>query len=452
MNSNIFREYDIRGVVDVDLTSDLVEKIGRGFGTHVKSKGGKSISVGRDVRPSSKGYSKSFIDGILSTGLDVIDIGEVPTPVGYFSLFHCNTDGGVIITASHNPSEYNGFKLNVGKSSIYGKEIQEVRKIIESEKFESGNGKCEEADVVTPYIEMIKSKIKIKKELNVAVDAGNGMGGFLGPLLLRELGCRVTELYCELDGTFPNHHPDPGVEKNIQDLIKTVNEKSLDLGIGFDGDADRIGPVDNLGRIVRGDQLVAIYSRDVLRKTGEQKILFDVKCSLALIEDIQKHGGIPFMWKTGHSLLKSKMKEVDSPFAGEMSGHMFFADEYFGYDDAIYAACRLCRIISETDLKFSDIVDSLPHYFSTPEMRVKAKEEEKFQIVSKLQDYFRKEYEVIDIDGVRVVFPDGWGLVRASNTQPALIIRAEAKSQDRLEEIKNLIMGKVKEFGDIEFV
>ncbi len=452
MNPNIFREYDLRGLVDTDLTDEVVEKIGKGFGSYVKSKGGKKISLGRDVRPSSKRFNDSFINGVLSTGIDVIDIGEVPTPVGYFSLFHLDVDGGVVITASHNPPEYNGFKLAVGKSSIYGKEIQEIKKLIEEDKFESGSGRCTEADVVSSYVETVKSKIQLKKELNIAVDAGNGMGGVLGPLILKELGCNVTELYCELDGTFPNHHPDPGVDENIQELIKTVKEKSLDFGIGFDGDADRIGSIDNLGRIIRGDQLVAIYARDVVKKTGKHKILFDVKCSLALIEDIEKHGGIPFMWKTGHSLLKSKMKELNSPFAGEMSGHMFFADDYFGYDDAIYAACRLCQIVSETDLKFSDIIDTLPHYFSTPEMRVKAKEEEKFQIVAKLKDYFKKENKTIDIDGVRVVFPDGWGLVRASNTQPALIIRAEAKSPERLEEIRNLILEKVKEFGDIEFV
>ncbi|NVM02922.1 MAG: phosphomannomutase/phosphoglucomutase [Candidatus Helarchaeota archaeon] len=452
MNPNIFREYDIRGLVDIDLTDDLVEKIGKGFGTYIKQKGGKKVSVARDVRPSSTRFRDYLIDGILSTGVDVIDLGEVPTPPGYFSFFHYDIDGGIIITASHNPPEYNGFKVGADKTTIYGEEIQAFRRLIESEKFNSGSGKCEVVDIITPYIETLKSKFQFKKELNIAVDAGNGMGGIIGPSLLRELGCKVTELYCEPDGSFPNHHPDPGVDKNLQDLIKTVNEKSLDLGVAFDGDADRIGPIDDLGRIIRGDQLAAVYARDVLKKHGKQKILFDVKCSLGLIEDIENHGGIPFMWKTGHSLLKNKLREEKALFAGEMSGHMFFADDYFGYDDAIYSACRLVQIVSETDLKFSQIIDSLPQYFSTPEMRVKAKEEEKFEIVSKLKEYFKKEYDIIDIDGVRIVFPDGWGLVRASNTQPALVIRFEAKSRDRLEEIKNLVMEKIKEFGEIEFV
>ena len=446
MNPNIFREYDLRGLVNSDLTDDVVLNIGKGYGTLIRTKGGKKVSVGRDVRPSSKHFRDLIIDGILSTGTDVIDLGEVPTPLGYFSIFHLNLDGCLVITASHNPPEYNGFKVNVGKMSIYGKEIQEFRKLIEKGKFESGKGSYNEVDVISPYIDTLKTKFQFKKKLNIAIDAGNGMGGIIAPRLLRELGCNITELYCEPDGRFPNHHPDPGVDKNLFDLIKIVKEKSLDLGIAFDGDADRIGTIDELGRIVRGDQLVAIYARDVLKKLGKQKIIFDVKCSLGLIEDIEKHGGIPFMWKTGHSLLKSKMKEENAPFAGEMSGHTFFADNYFGYDDAIYAACRLIQIQSESDVPFSQIVDSLPHYYSTPEMRLETKEEIKFTIVEKLKEHFKKDYNIIDIDGVRIVFPDGWGLVRASNTQPALVLRFEAKSQERLDEIKNMVMEKINSF------
>ncbi|MCK4966617.1 phosphomannomutase/phosphoglucomutase [bacterium] len=450
MNPAIFKEYDIRGLVEKDFSEEVVEKLGKGFGTLIRQKGGKKISVGRDVRPSSKPFSDIFINAVISTGVNVLDLGEVPTPLGYFSLFHYGVDGNIVITASHNPPEYNGFKVAVGKVSIYGQEIQDFRKLIEEGNFESGQGTSEEVDIITPYKDMIKSKFNFAKTINVAIDAGNGMGAIAAPDILKELGCNVTELYCEPDGSFPNHHPDPGIEENLRDLIAIVREKSLDVGIGFDGDADRIGPVDNLGRIIRGDMLAAIYARDVIKKVGKEKIIFDVKCSLGLIEDIEAHGGIPLMWKTGHSLLKKKLREENAPFAGEMSGHMFFAQDYYGYDDAIYAACRLINILADSDVPLSEIFDSIPKYNSTPEMRLTVKDEEKFDIVAKTKEFFQKEYETIDIDGVRVVFPDGWGLVRASNTQNALIVRCEAKSEERLQEIKELILNTIQKFGDVE--
>lgn len=450
MNPAIFKEYDIRGLVEKDFSEEVVEKLGKGFGTLIKQRGGKKISVGRDVRPSSKPFSDIFINAVISTGVNVLDLGEVPTPLGYFSLFHYGVDGNIVITASHNPPEYNGFKVAVGKVSIYGQEIQDFRKLIEEGNFESGQGTSEEVDIITPYKDMIKSKFNFAKTINVAIDAGNGMGAIAAPDILKELGCNVTELYCEPDGSFPNHHPDPGIEENLRDLIAIVREKSLDVGIGFDGDADRIGPVDNLGRIIRGDMLAAIYARDVIKKVGKEKIIFDVKCSLGLIEDIEAHGGIPLMWKTGHSLLKKKLREENAPFAGEMSGHMFFAQDYYGYDDAIYAACRLINILADSDVPLSEIFDSIPKYNSTPEMRLTVKDEEKFDIVAKTKEFFQKEYETIDIDGVRVVFPDGWGLVRASNTQNALIVRCEAKSEERLQEIKELILNTIQKFGDVE--
>ncbi|MFC1557820.1 phosphomannomutase/phosphoglucomutase [candidate division KSB1 bacterium] len=450
MNPAIFKEYDIRGLVEKDFSEEVVEKIGKGFGTLIKQRGGKKISVGRDVRPSSKPFSDIFINAVISTGVDVLDLGEVPTPLGYFSLYHYDIDGNIVITASHNPPEYNGFKVAVGKVSIYGQEIQDFRKLIEQGNFDSGQGISEEVDIITPYKDMIKSKFNFSKTINVAIDAGNGMGAIAAPDILNELGCNVTELYCELDGNFPNHHPDPGIEENLRDLIALVKEKSLDVGIGFDGDADRIGPVDNLGRIIRGDMLAAIYARDVIKKVGKSKIIFDVKCSLGLIEDIEAHGGIPLMWRTGHSLLKKKLREENAPFAGEMSGHMFFAQDYFGYDDAIYAACRLVNILADSDIPLSEIFDSIPKYNTTPEMRLTVKEEEKFDIVAKTKEFFQKEYETIDIDGVRIVFPDGWGLVRASNTQNALIVRCEAKSEGRVQEIKELVLNTIQKFGDVE--
>ena len=450
MNPAIFKEYDIRGLVEKDFSEEVVEKIGKGFGTLIKQKGGKKISVGRDVRPSSKPFSDIFINAVISTGVDVLDLGEVPTPLGYFSLYHYDIDGNIVITASHNPPEYNGFKVAVGKMSIYGQEIQDFRKLIEQGDFETGHGTSEKVDIITPYKDMIKSKFNFAKTINVALDAGNGMGAIAAPDILKELGCNVTELYCEPDGSFPNHHPDPGIEENLRDLIAIVREKSLDVGIGFDGDADRIGTVDNLGRIIRGDMLAAIYARDVIKKVGKEKIIFDVKCSLGLIEDIEAHGGIPLMWRTGHSLLKQKLREENAPFAGEMSGHMFFAQDYFGYDDAIYAACRLINILADSDVPLSEIFDSIPKYNTTPEMRLTVKEEEKFDIVAKTKEFFQKEYETIDIDGVRVVFPDGWGLVRASNTQNALIVRCEAKSEERVQEIKELVLNTIQKFGDVE--
>ncbi|WP_456433054.1 phosphomannomutase/phosphoglucomutase [Thermosulfuriphilus sp.] len=445
VNPLIFREYDIRGKVDEDLTEEVIRSIGQAFGTAVKRAGGRKVTCGRDGRLSSETYQKALIAGILSTGIDVIDIGLCPTPLMYFSLFHLDTDGGIQVTGSHNPPEFNGFKICIGKETIYGPKIQELRGLIEAENFESGQGSLSTYGIIPAYKDWIKKDIKISRPLKVVLDAGNGVAGLTAPDLFRELGCEVVELYCEVDGTFPNHFPDPTVPDNIKELRAKVVEVSADLGVGYDGDGDRIGVVDEAGNILFGDQLLIIFARDILKRHPGAAIIGEVKCSQVLYDDIARHGGRPIMWKTGHSLIKKKMKEEKALLAGEMSGHIFFADRFFGFDDAVYASLRLAEILASDDRPLSSFLADLPKTYSTPEIRVPCPDEKKFAIVERLKEYFKSHYEVIDVDGVRVIFPDGWGLVRASNTQPVLVLRFEALSQERLEEIKKLIEEKVKE-------
>jgi phosphomannomutase/phosphoglucomutase len=383
--------------------------------------------------------------GINSTGLDVVDIGMVSTPILYFSLFNLDVDGGVMITASHNPGEYNGVKLCVEKDSLFGEGIQNIRKIAEGGDFASGKGSVETIDIIDDYLKFLGGNVDLKPGIRVGIDCGNGMVGIAAPQILKEFRCEATELYTTPDGTFPNHHPDPTVEENVKELISTVREKKLQLGIGFDGDGDRVGVVDENGNIIWGDMLVVILARDILKQTAGATIIGDVKCSGRLFKDIEKHGGNPIMWKTGHSLIKNKMKVEKAVLAGEMSGHIFFADKYFGYDDALYAGLRLLEIISKTGKKVSELLEGVPPAISTPEIRVDCPEEIKFKIVEKVKEELKRDYQVIDIDGVRVEFPDGWGLVRASNTQPALVLRFEAETQERLQEIRSLIEGKLEE-------
>ncbi|OQX88189.1 phosphomannomutase [candidate division KSB1 bacterium 4484_87] len=451
MNPNIFRQYDIRGIADKDLTDENIELIGKAYGTYLGKKGLKKFSVGRDVRLSSPRIQKAFISGLMSTGAHVIDIGEVPTPGLYFSIVHLNAHGGVMITGSHNPIEFNGLKMCEGIASIYGDEIQKLRAIIEKNEFLSGEGSLESVDIVPAYKEMIKSKIKLQKPLKIVIDAGNGTAGVIAPEIWRDLGCEVICLYCEPDGTFPNHLPDPTVPKYVVDLQKAVLDNGADMGIGYDGDADRIGAIDDKGRIIYADRLIALFSRDVLQHVPGGTIVFDVKCSQALPEYIENHGGKPLMWKTGHSLLKAKMKEEKAPFAGEMSGHIFFGDDFYGYDDAIYASGRLMKMVAESGKKLSQLADEIPNFVSTPEIRVECADEEKFNIVADLVKSFKEEYDVVDIDGARVLFGDGWGLVRASNTQPVLVLRFEAKTEARLEEIKQIFKDKLREYPAIKF-
>jgi len=439
MNPEMFREYDIRGITGKDMTEDDVVLIGKGIGTFLQKQGNRKITVGRDCRETSDSYSDKLIQGLTSTGCDVVDIGVCSTPVAYFSIRHLKKEGNVMVTASHNPREYNGFKMCSGYDSVYGKQIKEILHIIEEKKFREGEGIIETYDILSPYIDFVIKNINLTKPLKVGIDAGNGTAGITALPILKGLGCQVFDLYCDMDGRFPNHEADPTVLKNMEDLIALVREKKLDIGIGYDGDGDRIGVVDEKGNIVFGDKLMIIFAREILSRKPGSTFISEVKCSKTMYDDIEKHGGRAIMWKTGHSLIKQKMKEEKAEMAGEMSGHMFFADRYFGYDDAVYASCRLLEIIADTGKTISDLLSDVPKTYTTPEIRVECPDDKKFDVVQKVTEYFRERYDVIDIDGARVLFDDGWGLVRASNTQPALVLRFEAMSEERLKEIRDLV-------------
>ena len=445
MNPDIFREYDIRGIAGTDLSERDVLAIGRGTGTYLAGHGCRRLAVGRDCRLTSDAYGQKIIEGLTKSGCDVIDIGVCPTPVLYFAIRHFNTDGGVMITASHNPPEYNGFKVCKGIDSVYGGELQKIREIIEGGDFAAGQGTAESADAVSPYMDYVTENIHLTRPIRVGIDAGNGTAGVVAVPVLKRLGCEVHDIYCDMDGRFPNHEADPTVIKNMHDLISLVEKNRLEVGIGFDGDGDRIGVVDENGQIIYGDQLMIIFSREILARKPGATFISEVKCSKTLYDDIKNNGGNAIMWKTGHSLIKAKMKAVQAELAGEMSGHMFFADRYLGYDDAVYAACRLLEILSGSEKTVSALIADVPKTFSTPEIRVDCPDHKKFAVVEKATALFKSLYDVIDIDGVRIVFDDGWGLVRASNTQPALVLRFEALSENRLAEIKHLVESAVDE-------
>ncbi|MEE9549786.1 MAG: phosphomannomutase/phosphoglucomutase [Candidatus Binatia bacterium] len=447
MNPHIFREYDIRGLAEKDFDEDFARLLGKVHGTTISDKGGSRVAVGRDCRLTSDLYAEAVIDGLLSAGLQVYDLGVCPTPLLYFSLFHLDLDGGVQITASHNPSEYNGFKLCLGKDTLYGSQIQETRTGMEGSKFrERSGGKRQSYAIIPPYQEHLLHDIKaLARPLRVVIDAGSGVAGPVAPPIARRLGCAVWEIACIMDGTFPIHHPDPTDPENLEDLIRKVKEEKADLGIAYDGDGDRIGVVDERGNILWGDELLILFSRDVLKSHPGGVVISEVKCSQNLFDQISQHGGVPIMWKAGHSLLKAKMKETHAILAGEMSGHMFFADRYFGYDDAIYASMRLLELLARTNQPLSALLADLPQIASTPEIRVDCPDEKKFDIAERAKDYFRSHYDIIDVDGVRVQFPEGWGLIRASNTQPALVLRFEAKTPAKLKEYRGIIEKKLKE-------
>jgi phosphomannomutase/phosphoglucomutase len=445
INPQIYREYDIRGVVDKDLTPEIVRRLGQGFGTYMASQGHFKLVVGRDGRLSSKAFKEALAEGLISTGCDIIDIGLCPTPVYYFSIFHLNREGGMMVTGSHNPPEFNGFKVSVGRSTIFGEEIQKLGRLIDRGKFITGNGKVLDKEIIRPYQDYIKKDIKLEKKMRVVIDAGNGTAGAVAGPLLRGLGCEVEELYCEIDGRFPNHFPDPTIPKNLKDLTDRVKKLRADVGIGYDGDADRLGVVDDRGNIIWGDQLMILFSREILNEKKGATFIAEVKCSQNLFDDVEKHGGRALMWKTGHSLIKEKMKEEKAILGGEMSGHIFFADRYFGYDDAIYASCRLIELLSKTDKKLSQLLEDIPKTQITPEIRVDCPDEIKFKVVDRVKEELKKDHSVIDVDGVRVRFEDGWGLVRASNTQPVLVLRFEALTEKRLQEIRKLVEDKVQE-------
>ena len=449
INPQIFREYDIRGLVDQDLTRDSVERIGKSIGTYIRRNGGKTITVGYDMRVSSIPFRDSLICGINSTGCDVIDIGMVPTPVAYFSLHHLKPDGGVMITGSHNPSEFNGFKISHGLHSLYGERVQKLRRLIDVSDYEVGMGTLKHENILEDYIQGICDLVQIPRSVKVVVDGGNGCFGIVGPKLLKKIGANITELYCEPDGKFPNHHPDPTVAKNMVDLIDKVKEEGAELGIGFDGDADRIGIVDEKGNILWGDQLLTIFARDILKRNPGATIVGEVKCSQNLFKDIEAHGGTAVMSAAGHSLIKKKMQETKALLAGEMSGHICFSDEYYGFDDAIYAACRILKIVASSKEKVSAMLTDVPKTAATPEIRVDCPDENKFEIVRELTESFRKEYDVIDIDGVRIKFDNGWALIRASNTQPVIVFRFEANNVDHLDEIISIIRKAISKYESV---
>ena len=444
MHPGIFREYDIRGIAGEEITAQDAKAVGKAYGSMLSAQGRKKVSVGRDCRKTSDEFSKAFIDGVLSTGCDVTDIGVCPTPVLYFSIHHLSLEGGAMITASHNPPEYNGFKLMSGLDSIHSQGLQDIRKIIEGEAYVTGNGQLTQVDVMTPYKAMIVENITLKKPLRVGIDAGNGTGGLTALPVLKQLGCEVHELYCDLDGSFPNHEADPTQKKNMTDLIALVEKEKLDIGIGYDGDADRIGVVDRHGNLIYGDQLMVIYAREILSRNPGATFISEVKCSMVMYDEINKMGGNAIMWRTGHSLIKKKMKEENAALAGEMSGHMFFKDRYYGFDDALYASCRLLEIMDTTGLGVDELIKDLPKTFTTPELRVECPDEVKFKVVEKIVALYKARQKVIDIDGMRAIYDDGWGLVRASNTQPALVLRFEALTESRLEEIRTEIETDLK--------
>jgi phosphomannomutase/phosphoglucomutase len=445
INPKIFREYDIRGIVDKDLSLEFVEYLGRGIGTFFREHGKRQVALGRDARLSSPAYAEAIARGLLSTGCSVVDIGLVPTPLLYFAVFYKKNEAAVMVTGSHNPPEYNGFKMMVGEETLYGETIQQVYRILKGGKLVTDKpGTRSSYDIIPEYESYVVKDVRVGRKLKVVLDAGNGAAGFVAAPIFRKLGCEVIELYCEPDGAFPNHHPDPTLPEAMQDLVKKVRETGADFGVGYDGDGDRIGVVDDQGRLLWGDMLMIVFSRDILPANPGAAVISEVKASKLLYEEIKRLGGRPIMWKTGHSLIKQKIKEEKALLAGEMSGHIFFADRFFGFDDAIYASARLAEILARSEKKLSEMLADLPQAFSTPEIRVYASDEVKFKIVDEVKKELARKYPVNDIDGIRVSYPKGWALVRASNTQAALVLRYEADTPDDLEAIKKEV-GKALE-------
>lgn len=448
VKKDVFRAYDIRGVVDKDFDPEWVETLGKACGTYFNQLGYSQAIVGLDCRHSSPEYQNRIIEGLLSVGIDVTYLSMSPTPVLYFAVKYLQRQAGVMITASHNPPDFNGFKVWAGNNTIHTSEIEKIYQIMASGQFSQGKGVASHLDIIPTYLDTLAAQTKLQTPIRVVVDGGNGTAGQICCQLLEKIGAEVIPLYCEPDGSFPNHHPDPTVLENIKDLQQMVTEKKAHLGIGFDGDGDRIGILDEKANIMYGDQLLAIYARQVLEENPGATIIGEVKCSHLLFKDIENHGGHPLMWKTGHSLIKAKMKDVGALLAGEMSGHMFFADRYYGYDDAIYAAQRLVEIMGTNPEKpLSTYLEQWPVTYNTPEIRLECPEEIKFKLVDKAVSYFKErasQQKIIDVDGIRIDFGDGWGLLRASNTQPVLVLRFEAETQKRLEEIRKFFEAPLK--------
>jgi phosphomannomutase/phosphoglucomutase len=441
INPKIFREYDIRGIVGQDLDETVVETLGRAMGTFFLGRGQKDVAVGQDCRLSSPGFGRALIRGLLATGCDVADLGVVPTPLLYFSVFFKKKEAGVMITGSHNPPEHNGFKMMSGEDTLYGKTIQALYEIVRKGVFPRGEGRVASLDVVSEYQDNVARNVRFSRPVKVVIDAGNGTGGAVAVPLLRKMGADVVDIFCDPDGRFPNHHPDPTLPEAMEKLIAKVRESGAELGIGYDGDADRIGVVDDEGRILWGDQLLILFARDILPARPGAAVISEVKASKVLYEEIERLGGRPIMWRTGHSLIKQKIKEEKAPLAGEMSGHIFFADRWFGFDDAIYASARLLELLSRSEKKLSAMMADLPKTYSTPEIRIYASDEVKFKIVDEVRRELAARYPVIDIDGVRAIFPKGWGLVRASNTQAVIVLRFEADTEADLAAIQKEVRG-----------
>ncbi len=453
INAKIFREYDIRGIVGRDLDEGVVEVLGRAVGTVFRQRGKRHVALGQDCRLSSAGLAEAMARGLLRTGCIVEEIGVVPTPLLYFTVYHRKKEGAVMVTGSHNPPEYNGFKVMVGEETLYGKDIQDIYGIIKKGSFvEDAPGARTVYHINPEYEAFTLGNIKLARKLKVVLDAGNGTAGVVAAPLFKKLGCETIELYCDMDGRFPNHHPDPTLPEALDDLIKTVRETGADFGIGYDGDGDRIGVIDDQGKILWGDQLLILFSREILPRYPGAAVISEVKASKLLYEEVQRLGGRPIMWKTGHSLMKKKIKEENSPLAGEMSGHIFFRDRFFGFDDAIYSSLRLAEIVSRSTKKLSELLGDLPKTYFTPEIRIYASDEVKFKIVEEVRRALAAGHPVIDIDGVRATFPKGWALVRASNTQAVLVMRFEADTADDLaaieKEVRKIVENAIKKLGN----
>jgi phosphomannomutase / phosphoglucomutase len=449
VSPGIFRQYDIRGIVDKDLTVEAATAVGRGFAALMRERGVKGkIVVSRDNRPSGEKLRNALVEGLTAFGVEIVDVGVVPTPVNYWAIHHLGVAGGIQITGSHNPPEYNGFKLTLG-GSVHGEEIQKLYRLIDTDPGKVTKGKASAADVIDRYVDdIVRRTGPLPKTMKVVYDCGNGAASLVAPQLFKKLGIDAHGLFCESDGTFPNHHPDPTVPENLEDLIAEVKKRKAEIGVAFDGDGDRIGVVDQDGTIIWGDRILILYARDVIARTGKgQSIIFDVKCSQALSDAIEKAGGNAVMWKTGHSLIKDKMKETHAPIAGEMSGHMFFSEGFYGHDDALYGAARLLRILAAGKQTIKQALADVPDFVSTPEIRIDVDEDKKFGLVDKAVKHFKSKHEVIDVDGVRVLFGYGWGLIRASNTQPVIVARYEADTELHLRAIRTEMEGWLREQG-----
>ncbi|HOL49635.1 MAG TPA: phosphomannomutase/phosphoglucomutase [bacterium] len=441
----VFREYDIRGIVKTQINNEFAFTLGRAFGTKIKNEGLKNCVVACDNRETSPDLKNHLIDGMMKAGIEVFDAGMIPTPVAYFAQKHYGLDACAMVTASHNPPQFNGFKLVLGETGLHGEQIQQIADIIEKQDFISGSGSTKTIQVEQDYIDFMKERFSFSSKMKIGVDTGNGTTGPFVKKLFSSLGIDFVGLYLESDSSFPHHLPDPVVPENLVDLIKLVKEQKLDAGFGFDGDGDRIGVIGSDGSILWGDQLLIIYGLDILKTKPGSTIVFDVKCTLALEEEIKKAGGIPLMWKTGHSLIKAKLMEEKAVLGGELSGHIYFADQYFGFDDAFYACLRLLRIMDQTGKKPEQLLENKKRYYSSPEIRIEVGEEKKYAIVEELKNFYKQKYNVSEIDGVKVYFPDGWALARVSNTQPAIVLRVEGKDEKSLEEIKKQFLSKVEE-------